>query len=122
MTTCRLIGLTALLLISPSCKSEQAPGKTAALVTGERVIALKVTEEGFEPTPINVKKGEPLDLQITRVTDKTCATEIVIDGTDINVPLPLNQRVDVRYTPSRTGELRYGCGMGMMISGVLLVE
>lgn len=124
MTTCRwaavLVGV-----IASGCKSEQP---AAALIparaapTAGRVVELKVTEEGFEPTPVSVKKGEPLTLKITRVTDKTCATEILVDGTDINVPLPLNQQVEVRYTPDKSGQIRYGCAMGMMVSGVLIVE
>ncbi len=124
MTTCRwaavLVGV-----IASGCKSEQP---AAALIPARaapaagRVVELKVTEEGFEPTPVSVKKGEPLTLKITRVTDKTCATEILVDGTDINVPLPLNQQVEVRYTPDKSGQIRYGCAMGMMVSGVLIVE
>lgn len=117
MTTCRLAAV-AFLLVSSACKKDAGP----TLPAGEKVLTLKVTEEGFEPTPITVKQGEPLVLNITRVTDKTCATEILIDGTDINVPLPLHQTVAVRYTPSKSGQIRYGCAMGMMISGVLVVE
>jgi plastocyanin domain-containing protein len=122
VTTFRLLAL-AMLVMTAGCKNEQAaPGKTAAPTTGDRVVELKVTEEGFEPTPVTVKKGEPLLLKVTRTTDKTCATEILIAETDINVPLPLNQTVEVRYTPNKTGQIQYGCAMGMMISGVLVVE
>ncbi len=111
--TSRLVFLASVLLVA-GCKN-QTP-------SGDRVIELKVTEDGFEPSPVTVKKGEPLVLKVTRVTDKTCATEILIDGTDINVPLPLMKPVEVRYTPGKTGQLQYGCAMGMMVSGVLLVE
>jgi plastocyanin domain-containing protein len=132
VTTFRSLALS-MLVLAVGCKNEQpapavAPAvKAAAPVVAaapgaERVVELKVTEEGFEPTPISVKKGEPLVLKIKRLTDKTCATEILIDGTDINVPLPLNEVVEVRYTPSKSGQIRYGCAMGMMISGVLVVE
>lgn len=118
MTTFRL--LVVGLLCVAGCKKDPAP--VATPVAGERVLELKVTEDGFEPSPVSVKKGEPLLLKVTRTTDKTCATEILVDGTDINVPLPLNQPVSVRYTPSKSGQIRYGCAMGMMVSGVLVVE
>ena len=118
---CRTGALLALLLISGGCKSEPAT-VAVAKTPGTRVVDLKVTQDGFEPTPVSVKKGEPLILKVTRVTDQTCANEILIDGTDINVPLPLNQPVEVRFTPSKSGQIRYGCAMGMMISGVLTVE
>lgn len=87
-----------------------------------RVIELSVTADGFVPAMVKVKKGEPLKLRLTRKTDETCATELLISGTNINVPLPLDKTVDVDFTPDKAGEIRYGCAMGMMISGVLVVE
>lgn len=96
--------------------------KPSAAAAQPRVVEIAVTENGYEPSPIKVKKGEPLKLVITRKTERTCATEILIKDTSINVPLPLNKAVEVAYTPDKTGEIKYGCAMGMMISGVLLVE
>jgi plastocyanin domain-containing protein len=87
-----------------------------------RIVEITVSEAGFEPSPIKVKKGEPLKLKVTRKTEQTCATELVIKSAKINVPLPLNKTVEIPFTPDKTGELKYGCAMGMMISGVLLVE
>lgn len=42
----------------------------SASVGEPRTIELTVTEKGFEPTPVKVKKGEPLKLVITRKTTK----------------------------------------------------
>ncbi len=123
MPTFRSFALS-MLVVAVGCKSEPAPSAApkVAPVRGIRTVELKVTEDGFEPTPVSVKKDEPLVLKVTRVTDKTCATEFLIDGTDINVSLPLNQPVEVRFTPSKSGQIRFGCAMGMMVSGVLVVE
>jgi plastocyanin domain-containing protein len=85
-------------------------------------VDMKVTEKGFEPGSVKVKKGEPVTLVITRTTDKTCATEILIDETSVNTKLPLNKAVKVSFTPKKSGELKYGCAMGKMIGGVLTVE
>jgi plastocyanin domain-containing protein len=87
-----------------------------------RRIELTVTGQGFSPTPVKVKRGEPLTLVVTRTTDRTCAKEIVIPSEGIHVALPLNQPVEVRLTPKKTGELKYGCAMDQMIAGVLVVE
>jgi len=121
VTTFRAFCLT-MLVMAVGCKSPEAAPKAVKNAAGERVVELKVTENGFEPTPVTVKKGEPLVLKVTRTTDKTCATEILISDTEINVPLPLNQPVEVRYTPNKSGQIRYGCAMGMMVAGVLVVE
>jgi plastocyanin domain-containing protein len=119
VTTFRSLAL-ALALLATGCKSEPAAAAKGAL--GARVLELKVTEEGFEPSTVSVKRGEPLLLKVKRTTDKTCATEILIADTEINVPLPLNEVVEVAYTPSKSGQIHYGCAMGMMVSGVLVVE
>jgi plastocyanin domain-containing protein len=85
-------------------------------------IHMSVTTSGFEPSNIKAKKGVPLKLVITRKTDQTCAKEIVIDEYDIHAKLPLNTPVTVAFTPNKSGQLRYGCAMNKMVSGVLTIE
>lgn len=87
-----------------------------------RVITMEVTGDGFVPDNVKLKANEPVTLQITRKTDETCATELLIDGTDINVPLPLFKTVAVSWTPPKAGSVKFGCAMDKMIGGVLVVE
>ena len=58
---------------------------------------------------------------VTRMTEKTCATELVMPAHDIRQKLPLNEAVEITFTPSDAGELRYACGMDM-ISGTIVVD
>jgi plastocyanin domain-containing protein len=108
--------------------AEQAPAAAAAPAEarkpgdGPRVVALSVTEKGYEPSPLELKKDEPVKLVVTRKTDQTCATEIVMKEYGINTPLPLNTPVEIAFTPNKTGTLTYGCAVGQMISGVFMVE
>jgi plastocyanin domain-containing protein len=113
------IALTALfsLTLSVACSGAGAEGP-GPLVSR---VEMSVTEKGFEPQNIRVKKGEPVTLIITRKTDTTCATEIVIDEHKIKIPLPLNKPVTVTFTPSKTGALKYGCAMNKMIGGVITI-
>lgn len=89
---------------------------------GPRTLHLEVTEHGFTPSPVEVKAGEPLTLVVTRKTEDTCATEIVFDDPPLKRDLPLNQPVTLELTPSRPGEIVYGCAMDKMIAGRLLVK
>lgn len=98
-------------------------GAPAAIAAPKgNAIDMKVTEKGFEPAAVKVKKGEPVTLVITRTTDATCAKEIVIDEHAINTKLPLNKPVKVTFTPKKSGDLKYGCAMDKMIGGVLSVQ
>ncbi len=116
--------LVAVILLVGACKKEAptpphpAPPPPKA-VAGE--VELAVTDKGFEPTRIPAKAGVPLILAITRKTDATCAKEILFQGQEAKTDLPLNQTVKVTYTPKVSGEVKFGCAMGMMIGGVLAV-
>jgi len=111
------VALCALTLALLSCTGAGAEGP-GPLVSK---LEMSVTEKGFEPANIQVKKGEPVTLIITRKTDTTCATEIVIDEHKIKTPLPLNKPVTVTFTPSKTGTLKYGCAMNKMIGGIITI-
>ena len=82
---------------------------------------LAVTERGFEPAQLNLKAGTPVNLVVTRKTDRTCATQIRIKEFGVLKELPLNQPVTVSFTPNKSGPIRYSCGMGMLF-GTLNVE
>ena len=95
---CLLVALPAAWL---GCQS--APG---------REIKVAVTEKGFEPSEIHVKKGENIVLAITRQTDVTCATEMTLDEGQTRTALPLNQTVRIPLGKV-SGEKKFACGMGM---------
>lgn len=103
-------------------KTETAKPAAPADSNAARKVEIRVTEEGYEPSPITLKKGEPVELTVTRTTDATCATEFVLDEHKIDQKLPLNEAVTIRFTPNESGELKYGCAMGKMISGRFKVE
>ena len=67
-------------------------------------------------------KGQPITLVVTRKTDETCATELTLPEYKIDKKLPLDQPVEISFTPEKAGELVYGCAMDHMISGVIQVR
>lgn len=133
-----LAGMAALALIGTAAcaraadgAGKKADGKAAKEAPkdapkeankGGQTVQMKVTDKGFEPAAVTVKKGEPVTLVITRTTEQTCATEIVIDDYGVNTKLPLNKAVTVTFTPKTAGDLKYGCAMGKMIGGVFKVQ
>jgi plastocyanin domain-containing protein len=112
----------AVLSAEQGCTKDTASAAPAGKPGEPRTIALTITEKGYEPSPITLQQGQPVKLVLTRTTEQTCATEIVLDEYNINTPVPLNQPVEVAFTPTKTGKLVYGCAMGKMISGVFMVE
>ncbi len=86
-----------------------------------RTIAIAVTVDGFTPDVVKAKAGETVKLVVTRKTDKTCATEIVMKDFHVNEKLPLDKAVTVTVKPAKPGSYRFACGMDM-IAGTLQVD
>jgi plastocyanin domain-containing protein len=105
--------LTLVLLALVACRA--AP-------TGPVRVEMLVTEDGFVPAELKARAGEPVTLVITRKTDNTCATEILVPEYSVSQDLPLEQTVELTFTPTRAGKLVFGCAMGQMIGGTILVR
>jgi plastocyanin domain-containing protein len=82
---------------------------------------VKITERGFEPVSLTLRRGVQARITFLRTTDQTCAKEIVLRDFGIRQDLPLNQPVVVTLTPKTKGEFSFTCGMNMM-RGKLTVQ
>lgn len=100
----------------------EAPTAAPEKPASGRVVELAVTDDGFVPANVTLKANEPVTFRVTRKTDETCARDLLIEGTDIKLALPLDKAVEVAWTPTKAGKVKFGCAMDMMIGGVLLVE
>jgi plastocyanin domain-containing protein len=87
-----------------------------------RHVKVVVTEKGFEPSQIDAKAGEKLVLDVTRTTDSTCAKRILVPDQKVDVEMPLNQPVEVAVDASKPGTIRFGCQMGLMMHGDIVVK
>ena len=99
---------------------KQNPKPAAA--QGPLEISVSVTEKGFEPSEIKVKKGIKTDLVLTRTTDNTCATKVHFAGDGKLIDLPLNTPVHLPVPSKKEGTLKFGCSMKMMVSASVIVE
>ena len=80
-----------------------------------------VVDGGYKPRTIRVSKGDTVTLNITRKDPNSCLEEIVIPDLKIKKYLPLNKKVEISFTPEKSGEYRFQCGMNMY-HGKLIVE
>lgn len=114
-------GLRVVVHLKEGSKSQTAALVKFAAVTPVRVL-IEVTKSGFvvrnAPT---LKVGTPVTLVVTRTTDKTCATDIVLKDYGISATLPLSKPVEVTFVPTAPGLVQFTCAMDM-VSGELKVE
>lgn len=108
MKTLRLALLAAAALAAPLARAaDKAPARPV------RNVELTLTDAGLAPAEVKVAKGEPVHLGITRKTEHTCMTEVVIQEVGVKQALPLGKTVYVDFTPAKSGAFRVLCGMGM---------
>ena len=95
-------------------KDKKPAKETAAKKSGEK-LEIAITDKGFEPDKVEVKKGQPVELVFTRKTDQTCIKEVVLDtgSSKIQKPLPLNKAVSIKTKFTKAGDLKYACNMNM---------
>ena len=89
-----------------------------------RRIEIAVTEDGFTPKGVTVKKGERVLLVFTRKAERSCAKKVIVyldDDKTIEKDLPLGRPVEIRVRFEKAGELGYTCGMGHK-AGVIKIE
>jgi membrane fusion protein, heavy metal efflux system len=80
-----------------------------------------VNEKGYEPSKVTLRAGVPARLTFVRTTDKTCGTEVVFTSLKIKKALPLNEPVLVEFTPEKSGDIAFACGMNMF-HGTVIVQ
>jgi plastocyanin len=96
-----------------------ACGGSAPAVESAKIVA---NERGFEPDRITVRAGTRVRLTFVRTTDKTCATEVVFPSQKLTRELPLNEPTVIEFTPDKSGELAFACGMDMFKGAVVVIQ
>lgn len=94
----------------------------SAAVTGTGVQEIKVTVKGgYSPDVILVKQGVPVRLDFYRDETASCSEQVVFGDFGIARNLPAFKTTPIEFTPDKTGEFTFTCGMNM-IRGKLIVE
>jgi plastocyanin domain-containing protein len=107
--------LIAMLMIGTLAGA--AAGQTSAKVQTAKVT---VDEQRFDPARLTLRAGTPAQITFVRTAEKSCATEVVFPSLNIKRALPLNQPVTIEFTPAKTGEIAFACGMNMLKGAVVV--
>lgn len=87
----------------------------------EQTAKIVVNEKGFDPATIPLRAGIPARLTFLRTIEQTCATEVFFPLLNLRRQLPLNQPIEIAFTPPKSGEVGFACGMNML-KGAILVQ
>jgi plastocyanin domain-containing protein len=96
----------------------QASQADAPIPKDAKRIEIAVTDEGFSPASIDVKKGETVVLRFNRTTKSECLKAIEIPDLGIKKDLPMNTPVEVAITPQKEGKMVLQCWMAMVKASI----
>ena len=83
---------------------------------------IKVTVRGgYSPDVIVVKNGVPVRLNFYRDETSSCSEKVIFGDFGIAKDLPAYKTTAIEFTPEKTGEFTFACGMNM-IRGKLIVQ
>ncbi len=94
----------------------------AAQVGESGVQEIKITVRGgYSPDVVVVREGTPVRLNFYRDETASCSEQVVFGDFGIARDLPAFKTTAIEFTPDKTGEFTFTCGMNMM-RGKLIVE
>ncbi len=97
-------------------------GVSGSIAASAATYNISVEKSGFVPSSIDAKAGEDVTLVVTRKTDSTCATSIQVPSKKLSYELPRDKPVTVKLGKLERGQVDFGCGMNMMIGGVVTAK
>ena len=112
------VGLIVLTLWYFFGEREQISAETNE--TGVQEIKVTV-KGGYSPDVIVVKKDVPVRLNFFRDETSSCSEKVVFGDFGIAKDLPAYKTTPIEFTPEKTGEFTFACGMNM-IRGKLIVQ
>ena len=118
----KIIALALLLIFTVALPAAGGPMKKSNRAKLKAQTAkVEITEKGYQPVSVKLRRGVPARVTFLRKTDATCAKEVVLSAYGVRRELPLNKEVIVSFTPKKSGEFTFSCGMNMM-RGKLIVQ
>jgi plastocyanin domain-containing protein len=79
-----------------------------------------IVQGGYSPDRIEVKRNQPVRLLFQREEANPCTEQVIFGDFGISKMLPQGQTVPVEFTPDKSGEFTFHCGMNM-VRGKLVV-
>jgi sulfite exporter TauE/SafE len=97
---------------------EAATGSPAPLISailGDKVqtATINVTNSGYSPNNISLKRGVPTKLRLVASQVQNCSRSFTIPSLNLEKLLPETGETTIEFTPDKLGPLAFACNMGM---------
>ncbi|MBT9394099.1 cupredoxin domain-containing protein [Hymenobacter sp. NST-14] len=99
-----------------------APHQVAAAVSsgsGIQEVAITV-KGGYSPNVVEVRQGQPVQLNFYRDEDNSCSEELLLPDFNIRRELAPFQTTSIEFLPQQAGTFIFTCGMGILRGQVVV--
>ena len=93
--------------------------RQASVKQGLQEIAIAV-DGGYSPNRVVVRVGQPVRLNFIRTDPSSCLETVILPDFHRAVDLHLDSATSVEFTPERTGEFPFHCGMNVFQGTVVV--
>ncbi len=113
-----LVGASGNIFSNQNNQQKQAENTKTDVVA--QVVEMHVTNIGFEPNVLHLKRGVPVNWVIKGDDVTGCTSKIIIPSLGISQNISAGNNV-INFTPDKAGEIPFSCWMGM-VRGKFIVE
>ena len=111
------LNLTGFTIINSAPKTENI----IPINNNLQIVNMSQKSFGYEPKVLTVKKGVPVKWIVTSETSNSCASYIVVPDLGIKKALILGENI-FEFTPTKAGQIRFSCAMGMYTGYFNVIE
>jgi len=86
---------------------------TVEIVDSSQIVNMQVSGLEYYPDSFTIKKGIPVEWRVDGRKATGCAGILVASNLGITQRLSRSDITVIRFTPQKTGRIRFTCGMGM---------
>jgi len=77
---------------------------------------------GYDPTEVIVAAGKPVRMNFHRRDPSSCLQQVLIPDFNRSADLALNEITSVEFTPQKSGQYEFTCGMKMYRGKIIVNE
>ena len=107
--------------LDPSERGGYAPSTLAAEGLPTQNVDLNITSQGYSPSRITVRQGEPVKLNLISKDAYSCASAFRIPSLGIVKNLQPNENALIEFTPQNKGKIAFTCSMGMYTGSIEVI-
>lgn len=105
----------------PTTEKNETNNADSQLVDGVQNVTINLTDEGYKPDTIKIKKGIPTKVVLKTNNTFGCVRTFVVPSLNIQKVLPKTGEDSFSFTPDKAGQISFTCSMGMY-KGQFVVE